>query len=131
MRFNYNDLNLAQKHKTLKILDELDVESVAKLCFKTVKTVEKWKHNGCIPPEYIRLIRMHHRKELSSGLEWQGFYIEGGKLRLPTGQMIGPQQLVLAVALLELGAKPELVVIRKIRKVALALNSLRTPNRKT
>ncbi|MGF1751043.1 regulator [Vibrio cionasavignyae] len=125
MRFTYNKLSTYQKHKTLRIFEDLTVESVAKICFKSVTTVEKWKSSGCIPPEYKRLVRLYRKRELSDEEKWDGFYMVGDSLCLPTGQLVQPQQIILAMALLELGAHPDVKINSKIARIARKLNELR------
>lgn len=125
MAFKYNKLRELEKKKTSQFFAEFTPESVANLCFKSVRTVEKWKARGCVPPEYKRVLRLYSKRAISDEPEWNGFYMEGGRLRLPTGQLAQPQQLVLAMALLELGAEPEREISAKLKRVAKVIAELR------
>ncbi|MCG6412275.1 regulator [Vibrio fluvialis] len=81
---------------------ELSKEETAELCFKTVRTVTGWDAGKDIPPECKRLMRMAKSRLLSHQEEWEQFKMVRGKLELPTGQCISPQELITAVALLSI-----------------------------
>ncbi|MCL9776335.1 regulator [Vibrio methylphosphonaticus] len=66
------------------------------------------------------------KRELSDEAKWDGFYMVGDRLCLPTGQLVQPQQIILAMALLELGAHPDVQVNSKIGRIARKLNELRS-----
>ncbi|HHP0469409.1 TPA: phage protein [Vibrio harveyi] len=82
----------------------LTIEEAAKLCLKTVRTVKEWDKGKCIPPECKRLMRMNKGRELSSCEEWENFIMRHDRLELPTGQLVTAQQILIGIALLELGA---------------------------
>ncbi|MBE4393107.1 regulator [Vibrio parahaemolyticus] len=96
----------------------LTVEEAAKLCLKTVRTVKEWDKGKSIPPECKRLMRMNKGRELSSCEEWENFVMRHDRLELPTGQLVTAQQVLIGVALLELGASEETVIARRIMRYA-------------
>ncbi|GAL32415.1 hypothetical protein JCM19240_5846 [Vibrio maritimus] len=51
--------------------------------------------------------------------------MEGEKLRLPTGQLVQPQQVVLGLALLELGMESEMEIVRKLNRIVRVLEHIR------
>ncbi|MBY8098346.1 regulator [Vibrio fluvialis] len=74
-------------------------EQTAKLCFKSVRTITEWDKGKPIPPECKRLMRMTKKLDLSDKPEWEQFSMCNGKLKLPTGELITPQQILTGVAL--------------------------------
>lgn len=68
---------------------------------------------------------MVRSKELSHLIEWQGFRMVNGKLELPTGKLISPQQLLTAIALLEIQSELEINTSTKLLQIARALNKLK------
>lgn len=103
----------------------LSKEETAKLCFKTVRIVTGWDNGNEIPPECKRLMRMVKSRVLSYQNEWEEFKIVRGKLELPTGQCISPQELLTAVALLSIQSELELKISTKLLRLARALVKLR------
>lgn len=103
---------------------ELSKEETAKLCFKTVRTVTGWDGGKDIPPECKRLMRMYKGKELCHLAEWHNFKLVNGKMELPTGKLVTPQQLLTGIALLEIQSDIEIKVLRKLLKYARALGKL-------
>ncbi|EJG1117176.1 phage protein [Vibrio parahaemolyticus] len=97
----------------------LTVEEAAKLCLKTVRTVKEWDKGKSIPPECKRLMRMNKGRELSSCEEWENFVMRHDRLELPTAQ-----QVLIGVALLELGASNDVKILHQILKYARALKSM-------
>ena len=85
-----------------------------------------------IPPECKRLMRMSKGRELGSTSDWKHFKFHYNKLELPTGLLVTAQQLLLAMALLEVKPEVELKttskVIRYSRSIANILS--RTESRK-
>lgn len=75
-------------------------EEIAKLCFKSVKTVTGWYEGNQIPPECKRLMRVAKGRELSISEDWQRFKMLYDRMELPTGQVVKPQQILVGVALL-------------------------------
>lgn len=104
---------------------ELSKEETAELCFKTVRTVTGWDAGKDIPPECKRLMRMSKCKALSHLEEWQNFKMVHGKLEIPTGNRITAQQLLTAVALLEIQSDLELKTASKLLKYARALINIK------
>ncbi|MCX8946526.1 regulator [Vibrio parahaemolyticus] len=102
----------------------LTVEEAAKLCLKTVRTVKEWDKGKGIPPECKRLMRMNKGRELSSCEDWENFVMRHDRLELPTGQLVTAQQVLIGVALLELGACNDINIAHKIMKYARALQKI-------
>ncbi|MEK2144794.1 regulator [Vibrio parahaemolyticus] len=103
----------------------LTVEEAAKLCLKTVRTVKEWDKGKAIPPECKRLMRMTKGRELSSSEEWEHFKMHYDKLELPTGQLVTAQQVLIGLALLEIGALTDLEVAARVLKYARAIARLK------
>ncbi|HGY0867000.1 phage protein [Vibrio cholerae] len=99
----------------------LSVEEAAKLCFKSVTEVKQWDKGEKIPPECKRLMRWHRRRELYHGDEWDGFRMEGGRLIFPTGDRVAPQQLLTAIAILQIEAPSDAMTRSKLVKYARAM----------
>ncbi|MCG6374494.1 regulator [Vibrio fluvialis] len=104
---------------------ELSKEETAKLCFKSVRTVTGWDCGKEIPPECKRLMRMYKGKTLSHLDEWEQFKMVKGKLECPTGEQFSPQQLLLAIALLDIQSELELKVTTKLLRYSRAINRTR------
>ncbi|MBE4094579.1 phage protein [Vibrio parahaemolyticus] len=94
----------------------LSVEEAAKLCFKSVRAVKLWDSGKPIPPECKRLMRMTKGRELATSEAWENFKMHKDKLELPTGQLVTPQEILTGIALLEIGAKQDLVIATKLMK---------------
>ncbi|MEL5970682.1 regulator [Vibrio cholerae] len=92
-----------------------------KLCFKTVSEVKRWDEGEKIPPICKRLMRWHSRKELYYGNEWWGFRMEGGRLILPTGDRVAPQQILFAIAIMQIEAPEHDLARSKLLKYARAM----------
>ncbi|WP_264876288.1 regulator [Vibrio agarivorans] len=105
----------------------LSIEDTAKLCFKSVSTVKKWDKGNDIPKECKRLMRLHSNTVCSYAGEWEQFKIENGRLVLPTGQRLTPNQVLMGAALVEIGGEIELKTSSTVIKTARALQkALRT-----
>ena len=102
----------------------LTVEQAAKLCLKSVRTIKKWDEGKTIPPECRRLMRMNNGKELSICEEWENFVMRHDRLELPTGQLVTARQIMIGVALLELGASNDPKIAHRILKYARILKNL-------
>lgn len=102
----------------------LTKEQTAELCFKSVRTITEWDKGKPIPPECKRLMRMMKGKELSSSKKWNSFKMHYDKLELPTGQLVSAQQIIIGIALLEIGALNDVEVSRKILKYARELRKI-------
>ncbi|WP_423841137.1 regulator [Vibrio mytili] len=103
----------------------LTIEETAKLCFKSVTTVKKWDKGKSIPPECKRLMRMNSGRELAASEDWEFFKMHKNKLELPTGQFVTAQQILTGIALLELGAEPDLMIAKEIMKYVRALTKIK------
>lgn len=104
---------------------ELSKEETAKLCFKSVRVVTGWDNGKDIPPECKRLMRMASKSELNNSDEWNNFRMIKGKLRLPTGHLVSPQQILAGIALLEINSELELATSTKLLRFARALSNIR------
>lgn len=99
----------------------LSVEDTAKLCFKNASEIKEWDAGKKIPPECRRLMRWHRRRELYHGDAWWGFKMEGGRLIFPTGDRVAPQQLLAAIAILQIEAPSDAITRSKLLKYARAM----------
>lgn len=104
---------------------ELSKEETANLCFKSVRTVTGWDKGKEIPPECKRLMRMAKGRELSHLGNWKQFRIVKGRLELPTGQLVTPQEILTGIALISIQSELELKTSTKLLGIARALNSLK------
>ncbi|HDY8167883.1 TPA: phage protein [Vibrio vulnificus] len=102
----------------------LTVEEAAKLCLKSVRTIKQWDKGKAIPPECRRLMRMNKGRELSICHDWENFVMRHDRLELPTGQRVTAQQVLIGVALLELGASNDMEVAHQILKYARMLKHM-------
>ena len=97
-------------------------EEVAKLCFKSVRTVTGWDEGNPIPPECKRLMRMAKGRELSISENWEQFKMLYDSMDLSTGQVVRPQQILAGIALLgiqsELEIKTSTYLLRVARSIA-------------
>ncbi|ELL0570773.1 phage protein [Vibrio fluvialis] len=100
-------------------------EQTAELCFKSVRTVTEWDRGKPIPPECKRLMRLFKGKILSDLVEWRGFQMTNGKLLLPTGQLISPQEILTGIALIEIQSELELKTSKKLLNLARAISSIK------
>ncbi|WP_347362058.1 regulator [Vibrio vulnificus] len=103
----------------------LTVEETAKLCFKSVRQVKEWDKGKTIPRECKRLMRMSRGRELSPCDSWEAFKMHYDKLELPTGQLVTAQEVLTAIAILEIGAQPDLMVSTKILRFARVLGKIK------
>lgn len=103
----------------------LSVEEVAKLCFKSVRTVKSWDDGKPIPPECKRLMRMTKGRELATSEAWEDFKMHKNTLELPTGQLVTPQEILIGIALLEIGAEPDMLITSKIMKYVRILHKIK------
>nr|WP_237724332.1 regulator [Vibrio fluvialis] len=100
-------------------------EQTAKLCFKSVRTVTEWDKGKPIPPECKRLMRMSSRIELSYLDVWKDFRIIRGKLELPTGQKVSPQEILTGIALIQVQSELEIKVSTQLLKLARSIQSIK------
>ncbi|MBY8116446.1 regulator [Vibrio fluvialis] len=103
----------------------LTIDEVSKLCFKSVRTVKEWDKGKEIPPECKRLMRMTKGRELATSEDWDRFKMHKNTLELPTGQHVTPQQILTGVALLELGAEPDLIIASKLMRYVRAISRIK------
>ncbi|CAH0539809.1 hypothetical protein VMF7928_02466 [Vibrio marisflavi CECT 7928] len=82
-----------------------------------------------IPPECARLIRMYERRELGVGKNWKDFKMVGEQLILPTNQAVTPQQILIAVGVLEISAPNDYSYVKNILRYARVLASYEAKNR--
>ena len=104
----------------------LSVEKTAELCFKTVRQINNWDKGAEIPPECRRLMRMYCERKLGVGDNWKGFSIVKGRLRLPTGRELEPQQILTAVALLEIESHEDKKTLTKLAKISREIARIKT-----
>lgn len=107
------------------------VETTAKLCFKSVSTVKRWDRGNPIPPECKRLMRLVSGRELSPNEACRGFRMNRFKLELPNGQLVSPQELVVAQAILEIGGEKEHYISRRLLKYSRMLYVIRNASKVT
>lgn len=105
---------------------QLSIQETAKLCFKSVRTVKGWDEGKDIPRECRRLMRLHSKTVANRSEEWEEFQIENGKLVLPTGQRLSPNQVLIGAALLNISSDIERKTCVKLLGIArkLAQNKL-------
>lgn len=100
-------------------------EQTAELCFKSVRAVTDWDKGKPIPPECKRLMRISKGRQLSSHPNWCEFEIKHDKLRLPNGQLVTPQQVILGIALLEINSDLENRICTDVLKFARIIAKLK------
>ncbi|HDM8048127.1 TPA: phage protein [Vibrio fluvialis] len=99
-------------------------EQTAELCFKSVRTVTEWDKGKPIPPECKRLMRLVKGRELSHLKEWENFKFRNGKLEIPTGQLITPQEIITGIALIEINSETELRTKSKLLRLSRVIAKL-------
>ncbi len=67
---------------------------------------------------------MQRRLELSYSEEWKGFNMRNQLLELPTGQLITPQQILVGIALVEIGSELEIKTNAKLLKIARCISEI-------
>ncbi|MBY7813450.1 regulator [Vibrio fluvialis] len=102
----------------------LTKKQTAELCFKSVRTITEWDRGKTIPPECKRLMRMTKGRELCASEHWEKFKMHHDKLELPTGQLVTAQQVLIGIALLEIGALTDLEVAGQVLRYARALKNM-------
>ncbi|EPS3386537.1 regulator [Vibrio vulnificus] len=103
----------------------LTVEETAKLCFKSVRQVKEWDKGKVIPSECKRLMRMSKGRELSPCDSWEAFRMRYDRLELPTGKLVTAQEILTALALLEIQAPTDVKTNSKLLKYARAINRIK------
>ncbi|EOB2574200.1 regulator [Vibrio fluvialis] len=104
---------------------ELSKKETAELCFKTVRTVTGWDNGKEIPPECRRLMRMAKCRELSQFPCWAQFKMKHGKLELPTGQLVTPQEILTGIALIQIRSETEIKATTALIKLARAISDIK------
>ena len=104
---------------------QLSIEETAKLCFKTVRTVKEWDTGKVIPPECKRLMRITAKRELHHDEKWEQFELRGGRLKLPTGQLVTPQQIMTGIALLEIQSVEDRKTLHKLLRFSRAIAKIK------
>ncbi|WP_027695282.1 DUF3653 domain-containing protein [Vibrio litoralis] len=125
-------MDISQRSKSkffIEITCGLSLENAAKLCGKKPSEITEWCKKDTIPSGYKRLMRMNRKLELSNDENWIGFRMESGRLVLPTGDRLTPQQILIGHALLEIGAENELKTITKMAKIAREIARIRNLNK--
>lgn len=118
MKYNEMTKNFIFRFYTCR----LSIEETAELCFKTVNTVKGWDRGNIIPPECKRLMRMARGRELHRSKEWEQFEMVGDKMKIPTGRIITASELLIAIALLEVGSELEIKTSSYLMKTARSLS---------
>lgn len=103
----------------------LSAEETEKLCFKNAMQVKNWDEGKTIPPEYKRLMRLYCNRKLGIGNSWDGFSIKRNKLVLPTGTELEPQQILTAVALLEIECDTDKRTLTKLLRFSRAIAKIK------
>lgn len=101
-------------------------EQTAELCFKSVRTVTEWDKGKAIPPECKRLMRFAKGKELSCHPDWRQFNMRYDRLELPTGMLVSAQEILIGIALIEIGADLDNKIKAKILKYVRAIRSIKS-----
>ncbi|MEZ8651876.1 regulator [Vibrio breoganii] len=104
---------------------QMTKEEVAKLCFKSVRTVTGWDEGKPIPPEYKRLMRMAKGRELSISEDWIQFKMLYDRMELPTGQVVRLQQILAGIALLGIQSELEIKTSTHLLGLARAIANIR------
>ncbi|WP_194435010.1 regulator [Vibrio fluminensis] len=102
----------------------LTIKETAELCFKSIEMVEAWDKGKPIPPECKRLMRKASKNELSHLKSWNNFAMINGKMKLPTGKLVTAQQIILGIALIEIGASNDAHTSKLILRYARAIKDL-------
>ncbi len=105
---------------------KLSQEETAELCFKNVTTVKGWDKGKPIPRECKRLMRMHKGLEISHSDEWKGFSMQNNMLKLPNGQLLTPQQIIVGAALVCIQSELEVKTSTHLVKLARAISNIKT-----
>ncbi|MBY8036307.1 regulator [Vibrio fluvialis] len=100
-------------------------EQTAELCFKSVRTITEWDKGKPIPPECKRLMRISSNRDISPNELWQGFRMHYDRLELPTGRLVTAQEILTAIAILEINAPDDVRLSTRILKYARCINRIR------
>ncbi|MGF1719257.1 regulator [Vibrio kyushuensis] len=119
----YHDMT--KNHVFRAIECNLTKDEVTKLCFKSVSEVTAWDEGKEIPKECKRLMRLCKGVEISTSSDWEGFKIIHGRMRLPTGQLVSPQQLLTGIGLLHIQSDLEIQTCRQLLKLARAIERIK------
>ncbi|KOO14391.1 regulator [Vibrio xuii] len=103
----------------------LSIDETSNLCFKSIRTVKSWDQGNEIPDVCKRLMRKHKHLELSHCREWEGFRMTKGRLELPTGQLVSPQQILTGIGLLDINSELEIKTSTRLLQLARAITNIR------
>ncbi|EQB8915688.1 regulator [Vibrio fluvialis] len=103
----------------------LTKEQTAELCFKSVRTITEWDKGKPIPPECKRLMRISSNRDISPNELWQGFRMHYDRLELPTGRLVTAQEILTAIAILEINSPDDVRLSTRILKYARCINRIR------
>lgn len=92
--------------------------------FEKCEDGQAWDKGKAIPPEFKRLMRMNKGRELSICVDWENLVIRHVRLELPTVQLVTAQQVLIGVAILELGASNDIEIAHQILKYARMLKNM-------
>lgn len=121
-------MKLRQSSKSqffIEITCGLSIEKAAKLCGKKASEITEWCKKDTIPCGYKRLMRMNRKLELSEDKKWLGFKMESGKLVLPTGDRLSPEQILTGHALIEIGAPDDRKTLSRLVRIAREIARIR------
>ncbi|MFH4618446.1 regulator [Vibrio furnissii] len=103
-------------------------EQTAELCFKSARTISEWDRGSPIPPECKRLMRLSSGYCVSDDKAWEGFVIRKGKLQIPTGEYVTPQQILTGIALIEISSELEIKTCSKLIRYARSIAKIMNKN---
>lgn len=103
----------------------LSLENTAKLCFKSVSTVEGWDRGRTIPPVCKRLMKLYSNRNLDPICEdWEGWRFNKGELITPNGWTLTPDKIVMGNALIEIGSDKDKKTRHELLKIARMLKKV-------
>ncbi|MFD2178169.1 DUF3653 domain-containing protein [Veronia pacifica] len=95
--------NITNNYIFRRFICGLSKTQTAKLCFKSVKTVEHWDRGRTIPPECKRLMRLHTGRELNGvDDQWEGWEMTKDEIVTPAGQLLNADQVITGTYLVSL-----------------------------
>lgn len=103
----------------------LTKKETAELCFKSLRTITDWDNGKEIPKECRRLMKLKSGRVLSNCKSWEGFTMKKNKLELPTGRLISAQELLTAVAILEIDASTDVATKSHLLKYARLISAIK------
>ena len=70
-------------------------------------------------------MRITAKRELHHDEKWEQFELRGGRMMLPTGQLVSPQQIITGIALLEIQSVEDRKTLHKLLKYSRAISKLK------